>query len=66
MQVTTDTPEYCGQLAGEIERKPDAPAEVRELTEEGTQMCRHELVKGGLIRLRRAGAILRENVPLQH
>jgi hypothetical protein len=63
LRVTTDTPEYCETLAQRVARaeqaRPDAPRRVEELAEEGHQMCTTGLIRGGLVRLRRALLMLR-------
>lgn len=62
LTVTTDTPQYCDDLAHRIatERRahPTPQPEVQQLAEEGQQMCDNGLIRGGLIRLRRALLIL--------
>jgi hypothetical protein len=61
--VTTDTPEYCEKLAERVARaehvRPDPPRAVEELAEEGHRMCASGLIRGGLVRLRRALLMLR-------
>jgi len=63
VRVTTDTPEFCETLAERIARaeqgRPNAPHQVEELAEEGHQMCASGLIRGGLVRLRRALLMLR-------
>ena len=63
MRVTTDTAEYCAQLAervarAQLARPPTAPRDrralVEELAAEGEQMCAAGRIRGGLMRLRRA------------
>ena len=58
LRVTTDTAEYCDDLAGRFaaERRehPAAAPEVQQLAQEGQQMCDTGLIRGGLYRLRRA------------
>jgi hypothetical protein len=62
MRVTTDTPEYCDDLAGRVEAAsrahPVAAAQVQSLASEGRQMCNIGLIRGGLARLRRALIVL--------
>lgn len=62
MQVTTDTPQYCDHLAGRVAQArlqhPNAVPEVQSLAEEGRQMCNSGLIRGGLVRLRRALLLL--------
>jgi hypothetical protein len=59
MEVTTDTPEYCVQLADKVHTlasdavvKP--PREVSDLSAEGQRMCAHGQTRPGIMRLRRA------------
>jgi hypothetical protein len=63
VRVTTDTPEYCNTLAERVARdelaRPNAPRQVEELAEEGHHMCATGLIRGGLLRLRRAWLMLR-------
>jgi hypothetical protein len=62
MRVTTDTPEYCQELSGEVQHAEDArmdtPPEAQFLAEEGRRMCERGLLRGGIARLRRALIIL--------
>jgi hypothetical protein len=63
MQVITDTPEYCWHLANEVaaaQRQVREPSpDVRMLAGEGQRMCDHGLIRGGILRLRRALLLLR-------
>ena len=63
VRVTSDTPEFCETLAERVARaeqaRPNAPRQVEELAEEGHQMCTTGLIRGGLVRLRRALLMLR-------
>lgn len=67
MRVTTDTPEYCEELSERVSHAEHdhattavgRHAEVAELAEEGHQMCATGLIRGGLLRLRRAWMMLR-------
>jgi hypothetical protein len=63
VRVTTDTPEYCEKLAERVARdekaRPDAPRQAEELAAEGHHMCDSGLIRGGLVRLRRAWLMLR-------
>jgi len=63
MRVMTDTPEYCWHLANEVAATPRElrllPPEVRMLALEGQRMCDHGLIRGGILRLRRALLLLR-------
>jgi hypothetical protein len=61
--VTSDTPEYCGVLMDRITGVTRAtteppPPEVTLLSEEGERMCVHGQTRGGILRLRRALAII--------
>jgi hypothetical protein len=62
-EVTTDTLAYCVQLHDRVEtmaRAATAPvsAEVASLSTEGQRMCENGLARGGVMRLRRALAIM--------
>ena len=62
--VTSDSPEYCGVLMDRISGLTRAaamppPTEAAELSEEGERMCVHGQTRGGILRLRRALAIMR-------
>ncbi len=61
--MLTDKPEYCGHLAvewAEQQRQgPPPPQLARMLAAEGRAMCARGLVRGGIMRLRRALMILR-------
>ena len=63
MQVMTDTPEYCWHLANQVAATPREfrllPQEVRMLALEGQRMCDRGLIRGGILRLRRALLLLR-------
>jgi hypothetical protein len=61
--VTSDTPEYCGVLMDRIiditrTTAMPPPTEAAVLSEEGERMCVHGQTRGGILRLRRALAIL--------
>jgi hypothetical protein len=62
MRVTTDTTEYCDTLASRVAQAehatPHTPPQVEELAEEGHHMCATGLIRGGLVRLRRALLLL--------
>jgi hypothetical protein len=60
MQVTSDTPEYCARLAAQISQGGSSSPEVARLEEEGQTLCREGFVQGGLHRLRRALAVMRQ------
>jgi hypothetical protein len=63
MRVMTDTPEYCWHLANEVaveQRDAREPSpDVRLLAGEGQRMCDRGLIRGGILRLRRALQLLR-------
>ncbi len=58
LRVTSDTAEYCDDLAGQVaterERRPAPQPEAEVLAQEGQHMCDSGLIRGGLVRLRRA------------
>jgi hypothetical protein len=62
MTVTTDTIAYCDELAEKVdaerEAHPPGDPEIGRLAAEGRQMCDTGLIRGGLIRLRRALLLL--------
>jgi len=65
-RVTSDSPEFCAQLADMLRQEERAhqpapvPEEVRVLEQEGTKMCSEGHVRPGILRIRRALLILRE------
>lgn len=65
-RVTSDSPEFCAQLADQLHddvraRKPGpVPEEVRTLGQEGRKMCSEGRVRPGILRLRRALQILKD------
>jgi hypothetical protein len=68
MEVTTDTPEYCHQLADRVHTlvkvasgKP--PREVADLSVEGQKMCNQGQTRGGIMRLRQAILIMNHDDP---
>lgn len=68
MEVTTDTPEYCHQLADRVHSlvqvssgKP--PREVADLSIEGQKMCDHGQTRGGIMRLRQAILMMKHDDP---
>jgi hypothetical protein len=61
--VTSDSPEYCGVLIDRISSMYHTspmppPSEATMLSEAGQWMCVHGQTRGGILRLRRAIAIL--------
>ena len=65
-RVTSDSPEFCAQLADQLHEDVQAhkaaqvPDEVLTLVHEGRKMCREGHVRPGLLRLRRALQILKD------
>jgi len=64
--VTSDSPEYCGVLLHRITglsrtTNLPPPLEAAALSQEGERMCVHGQIRGGVMRLRRALAILRHS-----
>ena len=62
--ITSDTPEYCGELMQRINgmtrtATTPLPTEVASLSEDGERMCVQGQVRGGIMRLRKAIAIMR-------
>jgi hypothetical protein len=61
--MTTPTAQYCAHLSGELARAQDRglpmTAEARVLAMEGNRMCERGHYLGGVVRLRRALAIMR-------
>lgn len=59
--ITSDTPEYCGLLVSRLGLMGHAPwpDDVAALRAEGARLCGHGHVRSGILRLRRAIAILR-------
>jgi hypothetical protein len=63
MPVTSDTPEYCGQLEHRIRQQPNLPAAAKQLLKEGHQQCDHGQVRLGIAHLRRALLLLKHGAP---
>ena len=66
VEITTDTPEYCLQLFGRISElirvaTAPVPHEVTDLTTEGHDMCAHGHPRGGIMRLRSALMIMKND-----
>jgi hypothetical protein len=66
MEVTSDTPEYCLQLADRVnnlvevaQAKP--PQQVADLQVEGKRMCEHGQTRGGIMRLRQAILLMKHD-----
>ena len=56
--LTTDTPQYCAQLAKQVADHHSAIPDVQHLLSEGHDMCDRGQIRGGIRRLRRALVIL--------
>jgi hypothetical protein len=70
MRLTTDSVEYCGDLAKRVRISPALTDqalsdEVMMLVREGQRMCAHGLVIGGVARLRRALMLAQGTPPPQ-
>lgn len=63
VDILTDTPGYCNDLARLVSMRDQRPAEVDRLAEEGREMCDRGEVRGGILRLRRAVRILNLRAP---
>jgi hypothetical protein len=61
MEVTTDTPDYCAQLARAVGARNSQLAEVQRLLMEGRELCGRGEVRGGIVRLRRALVMLNQD-----
>jgi hypothetical protein len=60
--LTTDTPQYCVQLARQITDRHSTQPEVGRLLSEGRDMCDRGQIRGGIRRLRRALLLLHHKV----
>ena len=58
MTVTSDTKDYCINLASRLDATSDMPPHARALWERGRSMCEAGHIRGGLFRLRRAMQII--------
>jgi hypothetical protein len=67
MEVTSDTPEYCLQLADRLHSSmvrvaaAKMPREVPSLSNEGQKMCANGQTRGGIMRLRKALLLLMQD-----
>ena len=66
-RLTSDTPEYCDVLMNRINGMTRAaavppPTEAATLSEVGERMCVQGQIRGGILRLRRAIAIMSHSV----
>ncbi len=65
LQVTSDTPEYCLHLLERVSSLVAVsplppPPDVARLSSEGQRMCDHGETRGGIIRLRRAWLLMKQ------
>jgi hypothetical protein len=56
--LTTDTPQYCAQLAKQVTDRHSTMPDVVRLLADGTDMCGRGQIRGGIRRLRRALVVL--------
>ena len=56
--LTTDTPQYCAQLAKQVTDRHSTLPDVKRLLAEGRDLCDRGEVRGGIRRLRRALVML--------
>lgn len=66
MEVTTDTPEYCLQLADRVNSLVEVAAtkpsqQVAYLQVEGKRMCEQGQTRGGIMRLRQAILLMKHD-----
>jgi len=61
--LTTDTPQYCAQLAKQVSDRHSTLPDVQRLLAEGTDMCGRGQIRGGIRRLRRALVMLHHHRP---
>jgi hypothetical protein len=65
-RVTSDTAEFCAQLARQLRAEirarstPEVPDEVRMLQHEGRRMCQEGHIRPGILRIRQALMILKQ------
>jgi hypothetical protein len=64
-EVTSDTPEYCLQLLDRVSEmvrgaSEPPPQEVTFLSSEGQKMCDQGQTRGGILRLRRALVMMKQ------
>lgn len=64
VMVTSDTPQYCLHLLDQVSElmrlAPSPPPEVSHLSTEGQRMCGQGQTRGGIMRLRRALVLLKQ------
>jgi hypothetical protein len=65
MAVTTDTPEFCHQLADLVDRALNPPQEAVELSADGKTLCAEGHIRGGVRRLRQAITLI-EHISVEH
>jgi hypothetical protein len=61
--LTTDTLQYCAQLAKQVTDRHSTIPDVQRLLADGTDMCGRGQIRGGIRRLRRALVILHHHKP---
>jgi hypothetical protein len=61
--LTTDTPQYCAQLAKQVTDRHSTMPDVVRLLADGTDMCGRGQIRGGIRRLRRALVVLHHHKP---
>jgi hypothetical protein len=66
IQVTSDTEEYCSQLQSRIVRGNLTVEDVQRLLAEGRAMCDHGEIRGGIVRLRRALGLQKNQAKSPH
>lgn len=61
--VTTDSDAYCRTLSQAIDAHGALPREVSDLERQGEVLCEAGRIRSGIVRLRRALLVLRDEVP---
>ena len=66
VEVTTDTPEYCLHLLDMVstmvrQAEQPPPRDITDLSSEGQRMCDHGQTRGGIMRLRKALALMQRS-----
>ena len=65
IMLTSDTPEYCVQLAKQVADRHSTMPDVVRLLQAGRDMCEQGEVRHGIRQLRRALVILHRKRPLR-
>jgi hypothetical protein len=60
--LTTDTLQYCNQLARQVADHHSVQPDVQRLLTEGREMCERGQIRGGIRRMRRALLMLRHKI----